>query len=138
MAADMPTKTTPNGTDPSRSMLKELLTRMKGKQLVIVMGDERSFKGTVGDFDDEWMLLQDAEEGSAVNSRGWEEVVLNTGNIGKRFTDHGVVTQQEVGELVRMKNVLINLNDVRRVWPWERENIAEPQHVKVETKKTVF
>lgn len=134
----MPPKNTSNGSGSSRTMLEDLLSRMQGEQVVLVMGDERSFKGTIGEFDEKWLMLHDAEEGSAVNSRGWEEVVLNTGNIGKRFTDHGVVTQQEVGELVRMKNVLINLDDVRRVWPWERDNIAEPQHVKVETKKTVF
>ncbi len=120
------------------SMLGDLLHRMQGQQVVIVMGDERSFKGTIGEFDDSWLMLRNAEEGSAVNSRGWEEVVLNTGNIGKRFTDHGVVTEQEVGDLVRMKNVLINLDDVRRVWPWEPENVAKPEHVTVETKNTVF
>lgn len=119
-------------------MLGQTLERLQGKRAVIVMGDERSFKGTVSDFDDSWLWLEDATEGSTVNSRGWEEVVLNTGVIGKRFTDHGVFTEQEVGELVRLKDVLINLDDVRRVWPWHAENMTRPEHVKVETKKTVF
>lgn len=119
-------------------MLGRLLDRLQGKQAVIVMGDERSFKGTIGDYDEKWLMLEDAREGSTVNSRGWEEVVLNTGVIGKRFTDHGVFTEQEVGELVRLSDVLINLSDVRRVWPWEPENMGQPEHVKVETKNTVF
>lgn len=120
------------------SMLVEMLERLQGKRVVLVMGDDRSFKGTVGKFDESWLKLHDVEEGSTINSRGWEEVVLNTGVIGKRFTDHGVFTEQKVGELVRLKDCLINLNDVRRVWEWEPENITKPKHVKVETKNTVF
>lgn len=124
--------------DDGPSMLGEMLAQLKGQQVVLVMGDERSFKGTIGEFDDSWLKLEDAMEGSAVNSKGWEEVVLNTGHIGKRFTDHGVITEQEVGELVRLKDVLINIDDVRRVWPWEPENVTKPEHVTVETKNTVF
>jgi hypothetical protein len=124
--------------DEGTSMLRQMLSRLEGKQAVIVMGDERSFKGRIGEFDEKWLILEDALEGSAVNSRGWEEVVLNTGHIGKRFTDHGVITEQEVGELVRLEDVLINLSDVRRVWPWEPDNVSKPEHVTVETKNTVF
>lgn len=132
------TNITDNSQGGSNSMLCEMLADLKGEQVVIVMGDEQSFKGTVGEFDDNWLKLHAVSEGSAVNSRGWEEVVLNTGNIGKRFTDHGVFTEQELDQLVRLDDVLINLSDVRRVWPWIPDNMSKPEHVTVDTKETVF
>ncbi len=119
-----------------RSLLLEMLERLQGKRVVVVMQDERAFKGTVGKFDDTWLYLQDVAEGSTVNARGWEEVTIKNGYVGKRLTESGVLAnEQEPGKLVRMKDTLINLNRVMRVWEWEPTNVTRPKHVKVEQRK---
>lgn len=123
-----------------RSLLLEMLERLKGKRIVIVMNDERSFKGTVDEFDESWLFLQDVAEGSTINARGWEETTINTGFVDKRLTERGMLANEEdgTGKLVRLKNVLINLDGVLRVWEWEAPNMARPKHVKKDARKVVF
>ncbi len=119
-----------------RSLLLEMLDRLKGKRVVIVMQDERAFKGTVSEFDDQWLFLEDVAEGSTVNARGWEEVTIKNGFVGKRLTQSGIIANEgEPGQLIRLKDTLINLSGVLRVWEWEPGNATRPKHVKVENRK---
>lgn len=120
------------------SLLQQHLQRLQGKRVVLVMDDQRAFKGTVGAFDDGWLELLDVSEGSTVNSRGWEEVTIHTGFVSKRFTEQGVFAEQDAGEVVRLKDTLINLSEVLRLWEWEPANLARPKHTKVEFRRTVF
>lgn len=121
------------------SLLLEALERLQGKRVVLVMSDQRAFKGTVGAFDEGWLRLTDVSEGSTVNARGWEEVTISTGYVGKRLTNSGIFSAAEdVGEVVRLKDCMINLDEVLRVWEWEVGNLAKPRHMKVETRRPVF
>ena len=120
------------------SLLARMLERLHGKRVVIVMDDERSFKGTVSEFDDKWLYLEDVVEGSALNSRGWQEVTLQTGYVGKRLTAQGVFSEEQAGELVKLKDVMISLDGVLRVWEWEAGNLARPKHVKMEKRNVRF
>ncbi|MGH2667694.1 MAG: hypothetical protein ACRDH5_00985 [bacterium] len=122
----------------SSALLMRHLAYLKGRRAIVVMNDERSFKGTVEDHDEHWVLLRDVFEGSAVNAKGWEEVTIHTGFLSKRFTARGVLSEQEPGELVRMKDVLIHLDGVLRIWEWEPENLTKPEHVELDSSKRVF
>lgn len=119
-----------------RSLLLEMLDRLRGKRVVIVMQDERAFKGTVGEFDQDWLYLNDVAEGSTINARGWEEVTIKNGFVGKRLTHSGIIANEgEPGELVRLKDTLINLDGVLRVWEWEPSNVTRPKHISLEQRK---
>jgi small nuclear ribonucleoprotein (snRNP)-like protein len=108
--------------------MKEL-SDLEGEQVILVMEDERSLKGTIEDFDENWIALTDVDMKTTMDDRGWAEVTINTGEISKRFTEKGVFTEQEGGRLVRLERGLISLDDVMRVWAWEPENVSKPQNV---------
>lgn len=125
-------------TSAKNSLMHGRLSELKGKQAIVVMKDQRAFKGTVGDFDQGHVFLRDVVEGSTVNTKGWEEVTIQSGYVNKRVTRAGSMTVQEPGQLVRLKDVLISLEGVLRVWEWERGNMAKPEHTQVERTDPVF
>lgn len=123
----------------SATLLRKHLTSLQGKQGVVVMRDQRTFKGTVAEFDDDWVLLRDVLEGTTVNSRGWEETTISTGFVEKHLGRGGVVSAAKGPvQLVRLKDVLINVDGVLRIWPWVPENLTKPEHVHMDARSTVF
>jgi len=115
------------------SLLQDELERLEGERVIVVMEDERSLKGTVESFDEEWLKLSSVTMKTTMNDRGWAEVTINTGEINKRFTEKGVYTEQDGGRLVSLEAGIVSLDGVLRVWAWQPENVTEPENVTHET-----
>lgn len=115
------------------SLLMKHLDELEGERVIVVMEDERSIKGVVEDYDDQWLKLSSVAMKTTMNDRGWAEVTINTGEISKRFTEKGVYTEQEQGRLVRLEEGLLSLDRVLRLWAWQPENVSEPENVTHET-----
>jgi small nuclear ribonucleoprotein (snRNP)-like protein len=115
------------------SLLQDELERLEGERVIVVMEDERSLKGTVESFDEEWLKLSSVTMKTTMNDRGWAEVTINTGEINKRFTEKGVYTEQDGGRLVSLEAGIVSLDGVLRVWAWQSENVTEPENVTHET-----
>ena len=106
------------------SLLQDELERLEGERVIVVMEDERSLKGTVESFDEEWLKLSSVTMKTTMNDRGWAEVTINTGEINKRFTEKGVYTEQDGGRLVSLEAGIVSLDGVLRVWAWQPENVT--------------
>ena len=115
------------------SVLAKHLKDLVGHELIVVMDDDRTYKGRLAEFDDAWMLLNDVTEGSTQNLRGWEEPAVSGGIVEKYITMRGIVSEEkDRTKVIRLKDVLINIRLVLRVWPLRPEYLAKPEHIHVE------
>ena len=118
------------------SILQQRLAGLKGEQVVVVMADHRAFRGKLVDFDDRAIVLSDVVEGSTVNTKGWEEPTVSTGLIEKVVTWHGVFAHEKAdAEQVRLKDAVILLSGVLRIWEFSIKNAVKPEHVQVDKRR---
>lgn len=118
------------------SVLAKHLKDLVGHEIIVVMEDDRTYKGRLEEFDDSWMVLHDVTEGSTQNLRGWEEAAVSAGIVEKYITMRGIVSEEkDRTNVIRLKDVLINIAQVLRVWPLRPEYLAKPEHIHVELPK---
>jgi small nuclear ribonucleoprotein (snRNP)-like protein len=115
------------------SVLGKHLETLVGHEVIVVMSDDRTFKGRLGEFDMEWLFLEDVTEGSTQNLRGWEEPAVSAGIVEKYITMRGIVSEEkDRTKVIRLKDVLVYLPQVLRIWPLRPEYLAKPEHIHVE------
>ena len=117
------------------SFIQRRLKKLEGKEVIIVMTDQRAFRGTVTEFGNNWLFLRNVTEGSTINTRGWEEAAVSANFVDKHITPRGVISEErEPPKLVRLKDALVNLNGILRIWEWSPDNLETPQHVHIDVK----
>lgn len=115
------------------AVLDKHIRPLLNNEIIVVMQDDRSYKGRLVEFDDSWMVLQDVTEGSAQNLRGWEEPAVSAGVVEKYITLRGIVTEEkDKTRIIRLKEVVLNLERVLRIWPLRPEYLAKPEHIHLE------
>lgn len=117
-------------------ILKDRLAALKGQQVVVVMADHRAFRGSVVDFDDQVLVLHDVVEGSTQNTKGWEEPTVSTGLIEKVVTWQGTFAHESTdAEQVRLKDAILLINGILRIWEYSMTNTVKPEHVQVDKRR---
>lgn len=117
-------------------LLKDRLTALKGEQVVVVMADHRAFRGQVVDFDDQVIVLSDVVEGSTQNTKGWEEPTVSTGLIEKVVTWQGTFAHESTdAEQVRLKDSILLISGILRIWEYSMKNAVKPEHVQVDKRR---
>jgi len=115
------------------SVLAKHLKDLVGHEVIVVMNDDRTFKGRLVEFDQTWMSLHDVTEGSTQNLRGWEEPAVSSGIVEKYITMRGIVSEEkDRTKVIRLKDVLINIPQVLRIWPLRPEYLAKPEHIHID------
>lgn len=117
------------------SVLDDRFPALVGERVLVVMSDERSFEGELVEFDSDWLVLHDVAEGRASNLHGFEEPTIRREMVEKHVTRRGVVRETGEGdevELILLKEVLLRLDGILRVWPLEGDNVGRPEHVHVD------
>ena len=116
------------------SVLSKHLKDLVGNEVIVVMDDDRTYKGRLIEFDEAWMVLHDVTEGTTQNLRGWEEAAVSAGIVEKYITMRGIVSEEkDRSQIIRLKDVLINIQQVLRIWPLRPEYLAKPEHIHIET-----
>ncbi|HVL87054.1 MAG TPA: LSm family protein [Candidatus Thermoplasmatota archaeon] len=116
-----------------KEVLEKRLRPLVGAELIVVMQDDRSYKGKLIEFDENWLVLSDVTEGSAQNLRGWEEAAVSSGIVEKYITMRGIISEEkDKTKIIRLKEVVLNLHRVLRIWPLRPEYLAKPEHIHVE------
>lgn len=114
-------------------VLHKHLKDLVGHEIICVMHDDRTYKGRLIEFDEDWMVLHDVTEGSTQNLRGWEEAAVSAGIVEKYITMRGIVSEEkDRDKIIRLKDVLINIDQVMRVWPLRPEYLAKPDHIHID------
>jgi len=115
------------------SILARRLAELKGEQVVVVMSDHRAFRGRLMDSDDKVLVLSEVVEGSTQNTKGWEEPTVSTGLIDKVVTWQGTFAHESTdSEQVRLKDAVIMLSQVLRIWEYSMKNVTKPEHMTVD------
>lgn len=115
------------------SLLRKHLEDLVNHEIIVVMEDDRTYKGQLTEFDEEWLLLHDVTEGTTQNLRGWEEPAVNAGIVEKYITVRGIISQEkDRTQIIRLKDVLINIHQVLRIWPLRPEYLDKPEHIHIE------
>lgn len=116
-------------------MLAKHLRDLVGHEIIAVMSDDRTYKGRLVEFDEEWMFLQNVTEGTVQNLRGWEEPAVSAGIVEKYITVRGIVSEEkDRSQIIRLKDVLLHIPQVLRVWPLRPEYLAKPEHIHVDAR----
>ena len=114
------------------SLLQNKLKASIGQEIVCVCLDNRAFRGTLVEHDDEVIVLRNVVEALPNNASGWEEPTSSTGVVHKVVTWNGVFSHEDTSaEVVKLKDVMIRLTGVIRIWEWSMRNVAKPEHVEV-------
>lgn len=114
------------------SLLQTKLKQYFGQEIVVVMLDNRAFRGTLVEFDAEDIVLRNVVEALPNNAAGWEEPTVSTGIIQKVVTWHGTFSHEDTSaQVVKLKDVIIRLDKVLRVWEFSMKNVTKPEHVEV-------
>jgi small nuclear ribonucleoprotein (snRNP)-like protein len=112
------------------SVLEARLRPLVGSELVVVMADNRAFRGSLVEFDAETLVLRNVVEALPNNAAGWEEPTVSTGVTHKVVTWSGTFSHEDPSaEIVKLKDVIIRLDGVLRIWEFSLKNVEKPQHV---------
>lgn len=117
------------------SLLSKKLQGLVGQQVIVVMSDHRAFRGELAEFDESTVVLHDVVEGNPTGAGGgWEEPTVSTSLREKVVTWRGTFSQENSGgaDLVRLKDAIIQIAHVLRVWAWDPANVAKPEHLILE------
>ncbi|HVL49444.1 MAG TPA: LSM domain-containing protein [Candidatus Thermoplasmatota archaeon] len=116
------------------TLLSKRLQGLVGSQVIVVMSDHRAFRGQLIEFDDQTLVLHDVVEGSPTSAAGWQETTVSAAVKETLVTWRGTFTQEssKQSEIVRLKDAMIQIAHVLRVWHWDPKNIAKPEHVILE------
>lgn len=110
------------------SKLKDLV----GQEIVVVMVDNRAFRGKLVEHDDDTIVLNSVVEALPNNAAGWEEPTASTAIVHKVVTWQGVFSHDDArADVVRLKDVIIRAQHVLRVWEWSMRNVGKPDHVEM-------
>jgi len=114
------------------SLLQNKLKAHVGQEIVVVMLDNRAFRGTLVEYDDETLVLREVVEALPNNAAGWEEPTVSTGIVHKVVTWHGTFSHEDTrADVVKLKDVMIQIRGVLRIWEFSMKNVAKPEHVEV-------
>lgn len=114
------------------SLLESKLKVLSGQEIVVVMVDNRAFRGTLVDFDPHTLILRNVVEALPNNASGWEEPTSSTGIVQKVVTWQGVFAHEDTrADIVKLKDVMIQTAHVLRIWEWSLKNVEKPSHVEV-------
>lgn len=114
------------------SLLQSKLQAYQDLEIVVVMVDNRAFRGTLVEHDENVIVLRNVVEALPNNAAGWEEPTVSTGMIQKVVTWHGTFSHEDTSaQVVKLKDVIIRIDHVLRIWEFSMKNLALPQHVEV-------
>jgi len=114
------------------SLLESKLKGLAGQEIVVVMVDNRAFRGTLVDFDADDIVLRNVVEALPNNASGWEEPTSSTGIVQKVVTWQGVFSHEDTrADIVKLKDVMIRNAHVLRIWEWSLKNVEKPSHIEV-------
>ena len=114
------------------SLLQTKLQAYQGLEIVVVMVDNRAFRGTLVENDADVLVLRNVVEALPTNAAGWEEPTVSTGMIQKVVTWHGTFSHEDTAaQVVKLKDVIIRIDQVLRIWEFSLKNLATPEHVEV-------
>lgn len=89
-----------------------------GKQVIVVTIDRGAYLGTLAEFDKDFVALDDTYESSTETALTWHRVVLE----GPVKIDPEVSETQEDSDVkLNLDKVLIQLRNVLRIWPVNKE-----------------
>ena len=101
------------------TVAQDELEKLINKKLALVMSDGSKFRGTLTNFDDQTLVLEDVLELS--ERLKWIKPVISTAESTEITSVDGISERQERGYLPR---VIIYLSHVSRIWPWEPKALA--------------
>ncbi|MHB8605082.1 MAG: hypothetical protein ACYDCK_07460 [Thermoplasmatota archaeon] len=114
------------------NILQRKLKELVGLEVVVVMTDNRAFRGAVVDFDDETLVLRNVVEGLPNNAGGWEEPTVSTGIVHKTVTWQGTFSHEDTkSEVVRLKDAYMAFSHILRIWEFSTKNTQKPEHVEM-------
>ncbi len=103
------------------SLLLDTLRDQKGRVIVVVTADARTFRGVLTDCDDSALVIDDAVEGTITNTDAWSQVTIGDG-VTERIpapTGSSVFQRHGSKRQWRLSRVLIRVPNVNRVWAVE-------------------
>lgn len=111
------------------SLLSNKLKASVGQEIVVVMVDNRAFRGTLVEFDDATIVLRSVVEGLPNNASGWEEPTVSTGVVTRVVTWQGTFAHEDTrADVVKLKDVSIQIAHVLRIWEYSIKNAERPSH----------
>lgn len=114
------------------SLLLNKLKQHLGQEIVVVMVDNRAFRGMLVEFDADALVMRNVVEALPNNAAGWEEPTVSTGIVHKVVTWHGTFSHEDTrAEVVKLKDVTISLPHVLRIWEFSMTNVVKPDHVEM-------
>lgn len=117
---------------PLMTLLENKLKPLVGSEIVVVMSDNRAFRGTLVEFDADDIVLRNVVEALPNNASGWEEPTSSTGISHKVVTWNGVFSHEDTSaEMVKLKDVMIRTTGVLRIWEWSMKNVEKPSHIEM-------
>lgn len=112
------------------SLLQTKLASLVGQEIVVVMADNRAFRGTLVEHDEATMILRNVVEALPNNAAGWEEPTVSTGMVQKVVTWHGTFSHEDTSAgVVKLKDAIIQTSGVLRIWEYSMKNQTTPEHV---------
>lgn len=119
------------------SLLQTKLKSHVGHEIVVVMVDNRAFRGTLVEHDEQTLVLRNVVEALPNNAAGWEEPTASTSIVHKVVTWQGTFSHDDTrAEVVKFKDAMVQLAHVLRIWEWSTKNVAKPDHVEVSDSAT--
>jgi small nuclear ribonucleoprotein (snRNP)-like protein len=108
------------------TLLESKLKTIVGQEVVIVMSDNRAFRGNLVEFDADTIVLRNVVEALPDNASSWEEPSVSTGVVQKVVTWQGVFSHEDTrAEVVKLKDVMIRVSGVLRIWEYSLKNVEK-------------
>ena len=109
------------------AIMEKYLQKFKGKEILLVQVDGNAFKGTLMDFDEKNMVLENVIQ-TSTKQRNWFRVTVAVPRSGTPSKDKmigGTIVGDTESMLLELKTSIISLDHVMRIWLWTPKIVEE-------------
>jgi small nuclear ribonucleoprotein (snRNP)-like protein len=107
--------------------MEKYLEKFQGKEVLVVQVDGNAFKGTLKEYDEKFMVMENVIQ-TSTQQRNWFRVTVavpRSGTPSKEKMIGGTIVGDTESMLLELKTSLISLDHIMRIWLWTPKIVEE-------------
>jgi len=114
--------------------LERYMEKFLKKEILIVQVDGNAFKGTLMEYDENFLTLENVIQ-TSTKQRNWFRVTVAVPRGGTPSKDKligGTIVGDTESMLLELKTALISINHIMRIWLWTPKRVEEATDFRIQ------
>jgi small nuclear ribonucleoprotein (snRNP)-like protein len=116
-------------------MAEKYLQKFLKKEVLVVQVDGNAFKGTLIEYDDRFLVMENIIQ-TSTKQRNWFRVTVAVPRSGAPSKDKligGTIVGDTESMLLELKTALISLDHIMRIWLWTPKIVEEATDFRIQS-----